>query len=150
MSSTSSYHVMQFVYEKDDLSLGLLDFLQCSLQTFLKLATEARTSHHTAQIQGHQTLSYQRLRDIAGDDLLCQAFHDSRFPHARFADQHRVVLLAPGEYSKYPKYFLIAPDNGVELAFPGQLGQVTTVLLQSAIAALCLATRHLLSTAYVR
>ena len=51
-------------------------------------------------------------------------------PTPGLADQHRVVLLAPGEHLDRRLDLLGAPDHRIELAFAGELGQVARILVE--------------------
>jgi hypothetical protein len=64
------------------------------------------------------------------DDLLGQTFDDGRLAHARFSDQHRVVLRSPGQDLDDPFDLLLAPDDGVELGLTGELGEVAGELVE--------------------
>ncbi len=63
-------------------------------------------------------------------DALGEAFRDRCLADARLADEHGVVLGAPRENLDDSPDLFVASDDGVELAFPGQLGQIAAVLLQ--------------------
>ena len=64
------------------------------------------------------------------DDALGQALDDGRLADARLADQHRVVLGVAAEDLDDPLDLLLAADDRVELAGPGQLGQVDAELVE--------------------
>ena len=63
-------------------------------------------------------------------DGLRQALHDGGLADAGLADQHRVVLGAPAQHLHHPLDFLLAADDGIELAFHRGGGQVATELVQ--------------------
>ena len=69
-------------------------------------------------------LAAQRLRDVAGDDPLGQALDDRRLADAGLADEHRVVLGAPGEHLHDAADLGVPADHRVELALAGALGEV--------------------------
>ena len=77
-----------------------------------------------------QPLVAQRLGHVAGDDPLGQALDDRGLADAGLADQHRVVLGAPGEHLDDPADLGVPADDRVDLAVPGAGGEVDAVLLQ--------------------
>ena len=91
---------------------------------------------HRAEVQRDDGLVAQALRHVARHDALGQALDDRGLADAGLADQHRVVLGATGEHLHDATNLVVAPDDRVELALPGTLGQVGGVLLQRLIAAL--------------
>src|SRR5713226_7415536 len=110
-----SHQGVQLVDEEDDLTFGFGDFFQYSLQPVFKFAAEFRSRYQRRQVQGNQTLGLQHVRHIAGNDPLRQAFNNRGLPHARFADQHRVVFRAARQDLHYAANLFVAPDNWVEL-----------------------------------
>ena len=78
-------------------------------------------------------LSRKDFGHIAIDDAQRQAFGDRGLAHAGLADQHRIVLGAAAEHLDGAADFLVAPDHGIELAGPGQFGQVAGIFLQRVI-----------------
>ena len=57
-------------------------------------------------------------------------FDDGRLADTGLADEDGVVLGAPGQDLHDPFDLAFAADHRVELAFPGQLGQVATELVE--------------------
>ena len=68
--------------------------------------------------------SRQQLGHVAVDDHLGEALDDRRLADAGLAQQHGVVLGAAGEDLDHALDFILAADDRVELALPGQVGQV--------------------------
>ena len=75
-------------------------------------------------------LPAQGLRHVAVHDALGQALDDRGLADAGLADQHRVVLGAPGQDLDGLLDLVGPADHRVDLAAPGQLGQVDAVLLE--------------------
>ena len=73
---------------------------------------------------------FRDLGHVAGDNALGETFDDRRLTHARFADQHRIVLGAPREHLDDATDFFIASDDGIELAPTRLLGQVARIALE--------------------
>ena len=74
------------------------DLLEERLEPVFKFAAILRAGDHRAQIHRDEPLVLQRFRHVAADDAPRQAFGDGRLAHARFADEHRIVLRAPREW----------------------------------------------------
>ncbi len=72
----------------------------------------------------------QGLGHFTRHHALRQPFDDGGLAHTRLADQHRVVLLAPGQHLDGGFDLLRAADHRVELAVARHLGQVARVLVE--------------------
>ena len=127
---TGPHNGVELVDERDDLSVGAGDLLQHGLQPLLELAPVLRAGNHAGQIQRDQTLVAQRFGHVAGDDALGEALDDGGLADAGFADEHRVVLGAPGQDLHNTPDLGVTADDRVDLALPRALGQVDAVLLQ--------------------
>src|ERR1044072_7155132 len=103
-------------------------------QPLLELAAVLRPGDHRAKVQRDDGLVAQAFRYVAGHDALGQALHDRRLADTGLADQHRVVLGATAQHLPDATNLVVAPDDWVELAFPGAFGQVGRVLLQRLVA----------------
>ena len=110
--------------------LRLADLVHDALQALLELAPELGAGHQRAHVQRQQAPPAQVLRHVALGDLEGQPLGDGRLADAGVADQHRVVLGAPGQNLDGALDFLVAPDHRVNLVFPRQLGQVAREPLQ--------------------
>src|SRR5437867_1537515 len=140
LGAAGAYDRMQLVDENDRI-LGLADFVHHSLQTLLELPAILRTRHHGGKVQGDDPLVLERLGDLVLHDPLGQPFGDRGLPDPRFADQDRVVLLAPGKDLNDAVDFGLAPDDRIQLPFPGQRGEIPAELVQCGRLDLALALR---------
>ena len=61
---------MKFVDEKNDLTLGIFDFLENGLQAVLKFAAIFCAREHAAEIERDHAFVLKHLRHIARDDAL--------------------------------------------------------------------------------
>jgi hypothetical protein len=75
-------------------------------------------------MMGENALVGQERRHVAIGDLLRQAFDDGRLPHARLADQHRIILGAAAQDLNHTIQFAVAAHQRVEMAVGRGLGQV--------------------------
>ena len=138
-----AYQQMQLVDEEHHLALGLLHLLDDTLEALLELAAVLGSRHQGAHVQGHDPQALQALGHVALVDALGQALHDGGLAHARFTDEHRVVLGAPREHLQHPADFLVPADDGVELSRSSQGRVVLGVLLQAGELLLGLLVLHL-------
>ncbi len=127
---------MQLVDEEDDLARGVLDLGEDGLEPLLELAAILRAGEERADVERPHALALQPLRHVARDDPLCEALDDRRLPHARLADENRVVLRAPREHLDHATDLLVAADDRIELPGLRQRGEISPVLLERLIRAL--------------
>jgi hypothetical protein len=107
---------VHLVDEEDDLPLGGGDLVQHGLQPLLELAAVLRAGDEQAHVERQQALVLQAFGHVAVDDALGQALHDGGLAHARFADQHGVVLGPARQHLDGAAHLLVAADHGVQLA----------------------------------
>ncbi len=91
---------------------------------------------HGLEIDGDQAFVAELIRHVAFDDALGEAFDDGGFADAGFADEHRIVLGAAAENLHDASDFIVAADDGIELAAFGLLGQIDGVAFERLIFAL--------------
>ena len=120
---------MQLVDEEHDVS-SAGNFLQDGLEPLFELAAELRAGHQGAHVQGDDAAVFEAFGHVAVDDPQGQALDNGRLAHAGLADQHGIVLRAPGQDLDHAADFLVAADHGVELSLPGPLDEVDAVALQ--------------------
>ena len=124
---------MQFIDEKNDLPFGLGDLLDHGFEAILKLPAILGPGDQSRQVQRHDALRFENIRNVAGHDTLCQAFDHRGLAHTGFADQHGVVFRAPRQNLHHAPDFVVAPDHRIELAASRQLRQIAGVLLKRSI-----------------
>ena len=123
---------MQFVDERDDLTVGGVNLGENGLEPFLKLAAEFGPGNERADVKSDELLALEALSNVAGHDALGEALNHSGLAHARFANQDRVVLGAAGKNLADTSDLGVTADDRVELAVLGALGEIDAELLESA------------------
>jgi len=83
--------VVQLVHEQDQVGVGRQLAHQFADPLFV-LPAERRPREQRHVIEGDDAGVLQRWRHLGGRDALRQPLHDGGLPHARLADQRRVVL----------------------------------------------------------
>ena len=119
---------VQLIDEQDGI-VRVAQLLDDLLEPLLELAAVLRAGHQRADVEGQDALVEQDVRDVPGDDAMGQALGDGRLADARLADEGRVVLGLAAEDLDDPLDLLLAPDDRVELAGPGGVGQVDAQLV---------------------
>ncbi len=140
---------VQLVDEQNDLAVGAGDLLQHRLQAVLELAAVLGARDERAQIERLDALVLERFGYVARGYPLRDALDDGGLAHAGLADEHRVVLGAPGKHLHGPANFLVAADDRIELALAGQIGEIARILDQGLVALLGVGIGHALVAAHV-
>ena len=109
---------------------------QHGLEPLLELAAILRAGDQRAHVEGEQLLVLEALGHVAVDDAQRQALDDRGLADAGLADQHRVVLGAPGQDLDGAADLLVAADHRVELAVARRLGEVAGIFLQRVVGVL--------------
>ena len=89
---------VQLVDEENDPPALGLDLGEHGFEALLELAAILGAGDQRAHVERQQLLVLEALGHVALDDALGEAFGDRRLADARLADQHRIVLGAPGEH----------------------------------------------------
>src|SRR5690606_7578765 len=108
------------------------------LQSLLELPAVHRAGHERGDVERNELLALQALGNVASDDALGEPLDDGGLADARLADEHGVVLRAPGQHLADPADLAVAPDHRVELARSRALGEIDAELLEGALLLLLL------------
>ena len=130
LAPTRAHERVQLVDERDDLPVGVVDLLQHGLEPLLELTAVFRARDERREVERDELLVFKRVGDVTRDDALGEPLDDGRLADAGFADEHRVVLGAARKHLAHAPDLGITPDHGVELARPGDVGEVDAVPLQ--------------------
>src|ERR671922_198128 len=121
--------VVELVDEQDDVA-ALGDLLHHLLQALLELTAVLGPGHEGREVERVDLLALQELGDLVPGDAGGEALDDGRLADARLTDQDGVVLRAARQDLHHALDLGLAPDDGVELALGGQLGQVAAELVE--------------------
>ncbi len=134
LGAAGADHLVDLVDEDDDFAFGAADLLHDGLEPLLEFAAELGAGDERAHVEGEEPASADVFGHVVGDDLLGKAFDDCGLADAGLADEDGVVLGAAVEYLDDAADFVIAADDGIELAFAGGLGEVVAVLFERLVA----------------
>ncbi len=110
---------VDFVYEEDYASFGLLDLLQDRFQALLELTPVHGASHERGHVEREHGMILNPVRHVAAHDTLRETLHDSRLAHAGLTYQDRVVLRLARQYANDVTDLGVPSDNGVQFARAG-------------------------------
>ena len=125
---------VHLVDEQDDLARGLLHVVEHALQALLELAAIFRAGDHCAEVERQQALVLDAVGHVAVGDAQGEALGDGGLADARLADQYGIVLGPACEDLNRAADFLVAADDGIELALACSLGEVAGIFLQRVVA----------------
>ena len=129
LGRTRADEIVQLVDEQDDVA-ALGDLLHHLLEALLELAAVLGTGDQGRQVQRVDLLVLEQVRHLVRGDALSQALDDGGLADAGLADEHRVVLGTAREDLHHALDLVLAPDDGVQLAVGGQLGEVAAELFE--------------------
>ncbi len=89
-----------------------------------------------AHVERQQPLVAQGFRHVAVDDAQRETLDDGGLADAGLADKHGVILGAAREHLHGAADFLVAADDGIQLAGFRRLGEVARVFLQRIVGVL--------------
>ncbi len=127
---------MNFIQEQDHLPRGRLHLVHHRLEPLFELTPKLGAGDQGAHVQGQDPAVLQRSGHVARDDSGGQALDDGGLAHASLTDDHGVVLLPAGQGLHHLPDFGVPSHHRVQLALPGQPGEVDAVAFKGAVAAL--------------
>ena len=129
LGRTGADEGVDLVDEQDDVAAGA-DLLEDLLQPLLEVTAVAAAGDERAEVEGVELLVLEGLGHLAAHDVLGQALDDGGLADAGLADEDGVVLRAAREHLHDPLDLLLAPDDRVELALAGGVGEVAAELVE--------------------
>src|SRR5579885_1391030 len=126
---TRAHQGVQLVDENKGV-LAFHQFLHDGLEPLFELPAVFRSGHDQGKVQREDALVREERRNVAVGNALRQAFDNRGLSHARFADQHRIVLGAAAQDLNHAFHFIFAPHERIELPLGGRLRQVAAELRQ--------------------
>ncbi len=130
-------HGMQLIDKENDTAFLLAQLLENRLQALLKLAPVFGTRKQGPHIQAEYAFVLEAFGHLAIDNALGQALDNGGLAHARLPDQHRVVFRPARQDLHGAADFLIAANDGIELAVPRRLSEVARIALQRIVSLFC-------------
>ena len=124
---------VQLIDEEDNLAFGFSDFLKDGFQAVFELATIFRTSDQRREVKRYDALRLQDFGNVAGDDSLRQTFDDGGFADTGLADQDGIVFCAARKNLHYATNLFITADDRIQLASPGKVGEIASILLERSV-----------------
>ena len=128
-----TYQGVNLIDEEDDFALALDYLVDYRFESFLKLTFVFGTGDKGTHVEREDLFALQVFGHIATHDTVSQPLGDSRFTGTRFTYQDRVVFGTPAQDLQHPTYLVVTPDNRVEFAAAGTLGQVDGIFAQRII-----------------
>src|SRR5262249_20991924 len=114
---------VQLVDEQDGV-LGATNLVHDRLDAFLELAAVLGAGDHHGEVEHHDAAGAPQLRDITVDDELPQPLDDGGLADAGLAEEYGVVLGTATEDLNHALDLILPTDDRIELALPGELGEV--------------------------
>ena len=139
---------MNFVDEQDDPALLPGQVVEYGLHPFFEFAPVLRPCDQRTHVQCQKALALQAFRDLGVDNPLRQPFDDCGLSHPGFANQHRIVLGSTLQHLDGSAYLVVAPDDRIELALLGALGEIDGELLERPAVFLRVRIGHRFAAAY--
>ncbi len=119
---------VELVDEQDHLARGLFDLLEHRLEALLELAPELGAGEKAPEVEGDDPPLQPDLRNVLRGDPHRESLHHRGLSDPGFPDEDRVVLGASAEDLDDPADLVVPTDHRVELALPGEGGEVAAVL----------------------
>ena len=123
---------MHFIYEKNDLAFGALDFFHDRLQALLEFAAILGPGDEEVRGRAGPIPCREGFRHVAGSHALRKSFGNGSLADARFADEDGIVFRATRKYLDDAHDLGIAADDRIELVLTGAVGERTGKTRQSA------------------
>ena len=119
---------VDLVDEQHGMWVGL-ELLEHGLEPLFEVAPVLRAGEQCAHVERIHRGGLEDLGHLLFGDAPGQAFGDGRLAHPGLAHQQGVVLAATAEHLHHALDLMLAANEGVDLAFEGQLVEVLGVLV---------------------
>ena len=123
------------VDEQDDGLRACLDLLDHLAQPVLEFALHAGAGLEQAYVERAQRDLLEGWRDVPGGDAQRKALDDGGLAYARLTGEDGVVLAPAHEDVDQLADFLVASDDGIQLAVAGAFGEINGELFQGLLLA---------------
>ena len=115
LGSSRTDKQVQLVNKDDDVTL-FFDFGNNFFEAIFELTSIFRAGNHTSHIKLNDAFVEQVVRDILGDNALCQPLYDCRLTDTGLTNQYGIVFCASAENGDKSFYFFGTTDHGIKLA----------------------------------
>ena len=129
LSTASTDDGMQLIDKEQNLSV-LHGFGDDALDALLKLTAVLRARDHAGDIERHDTLLQDGIRDITGDDTLRQSLNHGGLADTRLTDQTWIVFRASGQDLDDTHDLPLPTDHRVEPSFRCHRREIPRILIQ--------------------
>ena len=129
LGTTGTDDGMQLIDKEQNLSV-LYGFSDDALDTLLELTAVLRACNHAGDIERHNTLLEDGVRNIAGDDTLGQSLYHCGLADTRLTDEAWIVLRTSGQDLHDTHDFTLPADDRIELSFRCHRGEIPRILIQ--------------------
>ena len=124
LRSSGAYESMELINKENDV-LDPANLGHHSLDPLFELAAVLGAGNHHRQVKRDDSPISQNLGNVAIDNVLREPLDDGCFANAGLTEKNRIVLSSSAQDLDHALNFIMTPDDRVQLAIPGQLGQVT-------------------------
>ena len=133
---------MEFVDKENDFAVRVDDLLDDRFEPVLEFASVFGSGDQGSHIERDDAAVLEDLGDVARSDALGETLCNGGLANPGFADQHRVVLGAPGEHLHDTSNLVVAANDRIELAGVGELGQIAAIVIEGVILVLRIGVSH--------
>ena len=121
---------VQLVDEENDLARRRIDVRKHGLQPLLEFAAVFCAGDKRSHVKRHDPLRLEALGNVAPEDPDREPLGNRGLADARIADENRIVLGPAAQHLHRAPDFVIAADDGIDVALARRQGQVAGVALQ--------------------
>ena len=121
---------VNLVDEQDDLAAGLRDFIDDSLEPFLKFSLIHGPGDECAHVERVDLLHLQVFGHVAAHDSLGKPLDNGGLSRTGLADEDGVVFGASAQDLQHTPDFIVTPDDRVEFSLTRTLIEVDGIFAQ--------------------
>ena len=123
---------MNFIDEKNYLSICTFDFFHDLLETLFEFSAVFCTSEKHSEIERNELFIFKRFRNITFCNSDCETFNDCSLSCSRFSDQDRIIFCAARKNLHDACDFSVTTNYRIELVFASELDETASVFIENA------------------